>query len=245
MGNGCCTESDKKEEDSNFRITKPENRAATRATIHSSFMEDEEAYDTKPSLIKLENPEDHKPSSPIQPISQENVINPLVNQRRTALIRQPNTAPSETSHLPHIGPFKYPNGETYLGQYNYGKREGFGQEILTDGSIYEGCWSNDLKNGNGRLISVDGSVYTGEWVNNQRHGQGAVQLADGSGYKGEWSMDQITGKGRKKWPDGKIYQGDFVNGKKHGCGNFVWTDGNKYDGHYKNDVRDGFGKLTW
>jgi len=247
MGNGCCSENERKDESSDFRAMNQESAPdrKTRATVQEFYIEGESAYDSVPESIDVEDPEKHKPTSPITQTQAENRLHPSVEQRLSKLLRQPNTAPPTTSHYPHMGPFKYPDDSTYLGQYNNGKREGFGQEILKDGSIYEGNWSNDKKNGNGRYVGIDGAVYTGDWVNGEKHGQGALDYVDGTGYNGGWSMGQISGKGRQKWPDGNIYQGDFMNGKKHGSGNFVWPDGNKFDGQYKNDIRDGFGKFTW
>jgi hypothetical protein len=232
MGNACCADNAKTDEDSNFKALSPEN--PNRQELEGA-----------PETIPVEDPNRHKPSSPIQETSQDAPINPSVQQKLNTLLRQPNTAPSSTSHFPHLGPYKYPDGSTYTGQYNQGKREGFGKQINADGSVYEGCWVNDVHCGNGRLVMVNGAVYSGEWQNNQFHGEGGLEMPDGSGYKGSWAQGKITGKGRQRMADGNIYQGDFLMGKKHGNGNYIWANGDKYGGQFKNDVRDGFGKFEW
>lgn len=43
------------------------------------------------------------------------------------------------------------NGTIYEGEYNCGKRDGFGKLIALSGNIYEGQFKNDRKNGIGKL----------------------------------------------------------------------------------------------
>lgn len=66
--------------------------------------------------------------------------------------------------LPELGPYRYPNKSTYVGQYKNGWRHGEGIMIGDDGSKYEGLWANDHRNGVGRFIHADGDCYDGEWV---------------------------------------------------------------------------------
>ena len=71
--------------------------------------------------------------------------------------------PSEDQNLPLLGPFRYDNDATYIGQYKNGCRQGFGKQVWRDGSVYEGGWKSDLTHGYGRLLHGDGGVYIGNW----------------------------------------------------------------------------------
>ena len=66
--------------------------------------------------------------------------------------------------LPTFGPFEYPSGSTYIGQYKFGLRHGEGKFVGKDGSIYEGQWQDDKRSGIGRFISWEGDIYVGSWV---------------------------------------------------------------------------------
>jgi len=57
---------------------------------------------------------------------------------------------NEDDNLPTLGPYKYKNGATYLGQYLNNMRHGFGRIIYSDGSVYEGNWKKDKASGFGR-----------------------------------------------------------------------------------------------
>ena len=41
----------------------------------------------------------------------------------------------------------FPDGTTYVGEYDEGKREGKGKRYWLNGDVYEGEWSNDLFEG--------------------------------------------------------------------------------------------------
>lgn len=123
--------------------------------------------------------------------------------------------------LPELGPYTYPDGETYLGQYNEGDREGFGIQIWPDGSYYEGYWLADKFSGNGRFIHKEGDYYIGEWKEGMANGTGKLVHVDGSEYEGDWVMDEKSGKGKQVWADGSRYEGSFKNNSINGFGNFL------------------------
>ena len=64
--------------------------------------------------------------------------------------------------LPVLGPYRYEDGSTYLGQYKNGLRHGEGRQIFTDGSLYEGFWRYDKVDMKGRMISKVGDFYEGD-----------------------------------------------------------------------------------
>lgn len=83
---------------------------------------------------------------------------------------------------PEIGPYRYPDGSTYLGQYKNGTRHGYGEQIWKDGSLYQGYFEDDKCSGKGRLVHVEGDAYQGDWTNDQASGQGYYIHRDGTVY---------------------------------------------------------------
>ena len=56
---------------------------------------------------------------------------------------------------------KYPNEDTYLGEYKYGKRHGKGQYKYKNGEIYSGEFINDMKHGIGHIIKEGEVINSG------------------------------------------------------------------------------------
>ena len=56
------------------------------------------------------------------------------------------------------------NCNTYEGQYEYDKKNGFGMFTWESGNVYKGCYKNDERHGYGEMHWTDGSCYKGEWV---------------------------------------------------------------------------------
>lgn len=121
--------------------------------------------------------------------------------------------------LPVKGPYKFPDGETYQGQFQDGNREGFGIQIWPDGSYYQGYWLKDKFSGYGRFIHKEGDYYEGEWKEGMANGEGKLVHIDGSEYEGKWIMDEKSGKGKQVWADGSSYEGNFMNNSINGFGN--------------------------
>ena len=131
---------------------------------------------------------------------------------------------------------KYPNGDTYDGQYINGYRVGFGVYRYANGEKYEGEWNDNHKHGIGKMSYVkkgdqDGE-YNGFWEHGKRHGEGVFTYKNGDSYSGwwrhgekegtgtykfkstgmhmfgEWTAGQIT-KGKWIYPNGMFYEGEF------------------------------------
>lgn len=81
---------------------------------------------------------------------------------------------------PEIGPYRYPDGSTYYGQYKNGMRHGYGEQIWKDGSLYQGYFENDKCNGKGRLIHAEGDAYQGDWLEDKASGKGYYIHRDGT-----------------------------------------------------------------
>ena len=151
----------------------------------------------------------------------------------------------ETSEIPYEGPFKYLNGDIYLGQMKNGLREGLGTQIYYDGSRYDGIWRNDVPNIKGRIIYTNSDYYEGDWKNGQKHGTGKFNWADGSFYEGNFDNGIINGSGTFYWNDGRIYEGEWKNAMMHGKGSHTLADGSKFMGEYFEDKIQGFGIYEW
>ena len=101
-----------------------------------------------------------------------------------------------------------PNGDTYEGDYQNGKRHG------------NGTWVDDQRNGHGTYFYPNGDTYQGEWYQHQRHGHGTYTYAvTGSQFKG------IFDEGKKKGSGEIIHEnhrfiGFFDEDMPKGRGNF-------------------------
>ncbi len=121
---------------------------------------------------------------------------------------------------------KYDNG-TYEGNFEHGKRHGFGIYRWNSGSRYEGAWVDDIRKGFGKFFWTDGSHYEGEWENDKMNGYGVYLSAGGSRYEGFWKDDnKLRGKQVYSWG---YYDGEWANKTWHGRGKEVINNGATYE----------------
>nr|KAG5685652.1 hypothetical protein BaRGS_020894 [Batillaria attramentaria] len=98
----------------------------------------------------------------------------------------------------------------YLGEYEGGRndrdeRHGEGKATLPNGDTYEGLyengkrhggWVDDQRCGFGKYNYINGDTYEGEWQNHVRHGRGTyTYAATGTKYVGMWSNGKWEGHG--------------------------------------------------
>ena len=146
-------------------------------------------------------------------------------------------------NYPEIGPYRYPDGSTYLGQFKSGKRHGFGQWISSSGHcIYEGLWLDDEESLYGRTINRNGDVYKGEMRKGKFHGYGELRKQDGYSYQGYWFQGFQDANGDETFPDNSVYSGEFKTGKRHGKGVLIEPDGTYYTGDFYEGYKHGFGE---
>ena len=50
------------------------------------------------------------------------------------------------------------------GDWQWGKRHGFGRMMFPDGSRYMGDWVDDRVHGQGEHVYANGNKYNGEWL---------------------------------------------------------------------------------
>lgn len=79
--------------------------------------------------------------------------------------------------------------------------------ILNDGGTYEGQWiyGTNIREGYGREIMRDGSLYVGQYKESYKTGQGKLTLKEGYEYEGGFLNDAYHGLGKMKYPDGRFY----------------------------------------
>ena len=164
-------------------------------------------------------------------------------------------APQEGA-LAHAGEVEKPQGiqiageaggmTAYRGEYQDGKRHGFGAAYYKDGALsYAGFWKEGKKDGlgvsfrdgdhalhiarweNGKpggfvsLFDSQGSLrYSGRFVNGKKQGAGVtVNPADGTLFVGKWQDGEATGVGSAFDQEGNLlYYGGWKDGKSHGQG---------------------------
>lgn len=59
------------------------------------------------------------------------------------------------------GKMVYPTGQTYVGTFVNGKRNGKGKTVYPDGKLYEGTWQDDFEHGAG-MITTEGTWEKGQ-----------------------------------------------------------------------------------
>ena len=134
----------------------------------------------------------------------------------------------------------------YRGEYQDGKRHGFGAAYYKDGALsYAGFWKEGKKDGlgvsfrdgdhalhiarweNGKpggfvsLFDSQGNLrYSGRFVNGKKQGAGVtVNPADGTLFVGKWQDGEATGVGSAFDQEGNLlYYGGWKDGKRHGQG---------------------------
>ena len=154
---------------------------------------------------------------------------------------------------------KYPNGETYEGEYAEGQRTGPGVYRYKTGEKYDGEWVKNRKHGIGKQSYFKEGTslgdYNGFWENGRRHGEGVFNYPNGDVYSGWWKHGSKEGTGTYtfkktgqklfgdwkegkmqsgKWiyPEGQQFSGDFANNKPNDKGEWLFKNGNKAGGSY-------------
>ncbi len=97
----------------------------------------------------------------------------------------------------------FSNGDSYIGEYRYGRYHGKGSYGYGNGETYAGEWEDGLRKGLGVYSFVNGDMYAGEF-DVKANGQGIYTYANGDKYVGEIEDDQFHGQGVTITADGKV-----------------------------------------
>ena len=131
--------------------------------------------------------------------------------------------------------------EKYSGNWQNGKRSGFGALTMADQSVLEGHWDQDsLKYGEFRDAS--GNISYGKWQNS-RLSEGNLFLSNGDQFSGAFKRDGSYDYGTLSSTNGAIYFGEFENGLFHGSGVLIDEEGIQYTGEFQKGVKSGMGVL--
>lgn len=164
------------------------------------------------------------------------------------------------------GPYRYPDGVTYFGEYRNHKRQGRGLLFTSNGQVFDGFWQNEDFT-YGRVTSKLGETYLGDMKGGKKHGKGEL-LTSENWFKRDWKDDQFVNGTKKILEDGSYYLGCFKDLKPHGLCEFhcdktkshysggfkaglregkgkeLFSNGSTYEGMYRKDMMDGFGLLV-
>jgi len=102
-----------------------------------------------------------------------------------------------------VGEKHYVNGDTFVGCWVQGKREGRGSYLYAEGHIYEGMYANDKAEGYGILSTLEGDRYAGWWRAGLKHGKGVETLHEGQHFVGSWVNGLKEGPGKLALPEAK------------------------------------------
>ena len=133
------------------------------------------------------------------------------------------------------------------GDFQHGKRHGYGVYTYADGGRFEGEWVDDKVHGRGVSVYSSGNRYEGEWVDGRINGQGTLWYADGDQYQGEWRDGKMHGRGTYTYADGDLYEGDWKDDRRHGKGTVTYAAieggaAEKYEGDWSDGKMHGYVK---
>jgi hypothetical protein len=154
----------------------------------------------------------------------------------------------------------------FIGNIEFGKRNGFGCLILSNGQYHMGQYSDDKMHGFGIYYFAE-KMFIGQFINGEFdktngvyvHNTGdvyingvlvpkeesALSFNHGNGitsnYWGSVLNDQQHGYGQTNYSTGDKYYGTHENNRSVGYGIYTWTDGEKHIGKFHNDLPCGIG----
>ena len=198
-----------------------------------------------------------------QPAEEPSSVKAVVSEGET-LMRQDAAQGVSKPEYQEIQNGQIVSAETlaYRGEYQDGKREGFGSHFYKSGALsYAGFWKDDKRDGlgvsfresdhalhiakweNGKpsgfvsLFDKDGNLrYGGHMVDGKKQGAGvSFRQDDGTIFVGKWEDGQVVGLGSSFDQDGNLlYYGEWKDGKRNGHGTeFDPSGAIIFDGEWK------------
>ena len=250
-------------EESAVEETAVEETAVEETAVEETAVEETAVEETEAeAIVELA----HRQEEAEAPRTEEEEILAAARQAAHAAEDEPEEAPQAADKaqeeapregaLAHAGETVQPQaiqiaGEAggmtaYRGEYQDGKRHGFGAAYYKDGALsYAGFWKEGKKDGlgvsfrdgdhalhiarweNGKpggfvsLFDSQGSLrYSGRFENGKKQGAGVtVNPADGTLFVGKWQDGEATGVGSAFDQEGNLlYYGGWKDGKRHGQG---------------------------
>ena len=155
-----------------------------------------------------------------------------------------------TAAMPHTcGTMKWPNGDVYKGEFDYGKFQGTGTMVWASDKQYRsyvGSWQGGAIEGHGEMTYVNRDMYTGWWHSGKRHGHGRMEYkGTHSVYIGAWKDDLRCGYG--VFEDGQRHEkyiGMWSNDKYNGPGILITSQQTLYTCNFENGSMKSLNELA-
>jgi len=117
------------------------------------------------------------------------------------------------------GSLKYPNGDIYTGEFNYGQPNGSGRRNYANGDLYTGSFYEGQKHGVGDYTWADGNRYIGQFIEGNLQGRGiyyflANNKVNPDKYIGDFKKNAFNGDGVYTYGNGAVVAGKFKDGRK-------------------------------
>lgn len=117
------------------------------------------------------------------------------------------------------GSLKYPNGDIYRGEFNYGQPNGVGKVTYANGDLYAGSFFEGQKHGVGDYTWADGNRYIGQFIGGNLEGRGAYYFlsknkSNPDKYVGDFKKNVFNGDGIYTYGNGAVVSGRFKDGRK-------------------------------
>ena len=117
------------------------------------------------------------------------------------------------------GSLKYPNGDIYTGEFNYGQPNGVGKMTYANGDLYAGNFFEGQKHGIGDYTWADGNRYIGQFIGGNLEGRGAYYFlgknkSNPDKYVGDFKKNAFNGDGIYTYGNGAVVSGKFKDGRK-------------------------------
>ena len=117
------------------------------------------------------------------------------------------------------GSLKYPNGDIYTGEFNYGQPNGSGRRNYANGDLYTGSFYEGQKHGVGDYTWADGNRYIGQFIEGNLQGRGiyyflANNKVNPDKYIGDFKKNAFNGDGVYTYGNGAVVSGKFKDGRK-------------------------------
>ena len=99
------------------------------------------------------------------------------------------------------GPFKFPDGSSYVGETKDGRICGEGEWRSAAGDVYCGAFVDDVFHGLGKYTDANGNILSGTFQNGAMDGAGTYLYADGRADVSAYEGGAEVGEGARWSPD--------------------------------------------
>ncbi len=143
------------------------------------------------------------------------------------------------------GFYRFPNGETYEGQFKDGRYHGYGIYTWPNGMAYAGQWNMGMRSGEATCYYTGGTFGQAIYDNDTFvSGYNELLYVNGNSYKGYLKNGKFEGYGEYRFSSGERYLAMFSNGNLNGLAKYFANDGSSFLGFYTDGKRNGKGIIV-